>query len=160
MSLQRSCTTEPVTAPLGISQDGVCGGTGGRDKVRIKETLAKPQKKSKPIFKETFFFFIIDSLSDVPRTLSVTLVSPRLTESRGALISQRYSPVSSWVTLCSVTVAPSIVARPSNVPERKDRRSGRPGRGNVFPGCRLKPLCYSHVLCSSHVQKNTTPNEG
>lgn len=37
-SLQRSCTTEPVTAPLGISQDGVCGGTGGQHKVGITET--------------------------------------------------------------------------------------------------------------------------
>lgn len=30
-SRQRSCTNEPVTAALGISQDGVCGGTGGQD---------------------------------------------------------------------------------------------------------------------------------
>lgn len=31
-SLQRSCTVEPVTAELGISQEGVWGGTEGEDK--------------------------------------------------------------------------------------------------------------------------------
>lgn len=35
-SLQRSCTTEPVTAALGTSQDGVCGGTRGHHKSRVK----------------------------------------------------------------------------------------------------------------------------
>lgn len=70
-----------------------------------------------------FFLLFFSSQSVVPRTLSVTLVSPRLTESLGALISQRYSPASSWVTFFSVTVAPSMVARPSKGPERKNRRS-------------------------------------
>lgn len=37
-SLQRSCTTEPVTAELGISQDGVCGGTVRKDKLRVIKT--------------------------------------------------------------------------------------------------------------------------
>lgn len=58
----------------------------------------------------------------LPKTLSVTLVSPRVTGSREALISHRYSPASSWVTLCSVTVAPLMVALPSKGPGRKGKR--------------------------------------
>lgn len=60
----------------------------------------------------------------VPRTLRVTLVSPRVTVSNGALISQRYSPASSWVTFLKVTVAPSMLARPSKEPEGRGGRSG------------------------------------
>lgn len=40
-SLQRSCTTEPVTAPLGTSQDGVCGGTRGQRNSGIKRKRGK-----------------------------------------------------------------------------------------------------------------------
>lgn len=78
--------------------------------------------------------FLVQTL---PRTLRVTLVSPRLTASRWALISQRYSPASSWVTLCSVTVAPSMVARPSKEPEGNIRRSWE---GNVSSCWRLQLL--------------------
>ena len=58
----------------------------------------------------------------VPSTFRVTLVSPKLTLSNGALISQRYSPASSWVTLFKVTVAPSMVARPSKEPKVGNRK--------------------------------------
>lgn len=87
---------------------------GGRGK--IHRNMSKNLEKKPPPERFSHFSFLLF----VPRTLRVTLVSPRLTESKGALISQRYSPASSWVTLCSVTVAPSMVARPSKGPERKD----------------------------------------
>lgn len=69
-------------------------------------------------------FVPISRAAAVPRTLRVTLVSPKVTVSNGALISQRYSPASSWVTLLKVTVAPSMLARPSKEPEGHVRRSG------------------------------------
>lgn len=40
-SLQRSCTTEPVTAELGISQDGVWGGTRLKEEERIRHAYEK-----------------------------------------------------------------------------------------------------------------------
>lgn len=113
-SLQRSCTTEPVTAPLGTSQDGVCGGTRGQRNGGIKR---KKKKKKQVRFIFRCFYSYQSSAALVPRTLRVTLVSPKVTVSNGALISQRYSPASSWVTLFKVTVAPSMVARPSKEPE-------------------------------------------
>lgn len=61
----------------------------------------------------------------------MTLVSPKVTVSNGALISQRYSPASSWVTLFKVTVAPSMVARPSKEPEGHVRRSGGLPQGQL-----------------------------
>lgn len=116
-SLQRSCTIEPVTAALGTSQDGVCGGTRGQHKSSVKAASAGRNASDSP----SGAFVPIRVL---PRTLRVTLVSPKVTVSNGALISQRYSPASSWVTLLKVTVAPSMLARPSKEPEGHVRRSG------------------------------------
>lgn len=47
-SLQRSCTAEPVTAALGTSQDGVCGGTRGQHKSRVKAASAKRNASDSP----------------------------------------------------------------------------------------------------------------
>ncbi len=58
---------------------------------------------------------------ELPSTVSVTLVSPSVTLSCGALTSQRYLPASVWVTLCNRTVAPLISARPWNDPEQHRR---------------------------------------
>lgn len=127
-SRQRSCTTEPVTAPLGTSQDGVCGGTSSQRNKGIRATSTRGNTPH-------------SGAAAVPSTVRVTLVSPKLTLSNGALISQRYSPASSWVTLFKVTVAPSMVARPSKEPKGRGRRAGKEGS---FPASAKATAAPSH----------------
>lgn len=56
-SLQRSFTTEPVTAALGISQDGVCGGTRGQELQKLKQDLEKQANLRNFLHKKNYILF-------------------------------------------------------------------------------------------------------
>lgn len=89
-SQQRSFTAEPVTAELGISQDGFCGGTARQTDLQTLKKRGRPQRFSHACTQDfegdvgLAQLDVVEGRADLAAVLASVLLSDSVQRYRGA----------------------------------------------------------------------------